>query len=242
MSFFNNKVVVITGGNSGIGKSIAEEFNKENAKIAIFGRNKDKLDQVVKTLNNTIAVEGDVCKISDLDNLYKTANEKLGKIDCLCANAGIASRRAIDEVDESYFDEMVDINFKGVYFTIQRALPYLNQNASIILISSMACHGGWASHSVYSATKAAVSMLAKNFSADLIHRVIRVNAISPGFTATEMYSKEFIADYKNRIPTKEFAKPKEIAKAAMYLSSPAAVSIVGVDLVIDGGFTSIIKE
>lgn len=242
MTFFNNKVVVITGGNSGIGQSTAEEFNKHKAKIAIFARNADKLSHAKKTLTNAISVAGDVCKISDLDHLFKTTNDQLGKIDILIANAGIASRRSVDEVDENYFDEMVNINFKGVYFTVQRAIPFLNDGASIILISSMACHNGWPSHSVYSSTKAAVSMLAKNFSADLIHRGIRVNAISPGFTATEMYDKNFINEYKTRIPTKEFAKAEEIAKAAVYLSSPDAASIVGVDLVIDGGFTSIIKE
>lgn len=242
MSFFDNKIVAITGGNSGIGKSIAEEFNKENAKIAIFGRNKNTLEQVKQQLNHAIAVAGDVSKISDLDNFYHQTLESIGKIDVLIANAGIASRRAIEEVDENYFDEMVNINFKGIYFTVQRALPFLNPYASIILISSMACHSGWSSHSVYSATKAAVSMLAKNFSADLISKSIRVNAISPGFTSTEMYEKEFIKSYKDRIPTKAFAKPEEIAKAALYLSSPAAVSIVGIDFVIDGGFTSIMKE
>lgn len=242
MSFFNNKVVVITGGNSGIGLSIADEFHKQGAKIAIFARDKDKLNHVQNTLKNSIAIAGDVCQISDLDRLFKMTNDKLGKVDVLIANAGIASRRPIDEVDESYFDEMVNVNFKGVYFTVQRAIPFLNNKASIVLISSMACHSGWSSHSVYSSTKAAVSMLAKNFSADLIHKGIRVNAISPGFTATEMYEESFITEYKNRIPTGEFAKPQEIAKAAIYLSSPDAVSIVGVDLVIDGGFTSIIKE
>jgi len=242
MSFFNNKVAVITGGNSGIGQSIAEEFNEQGAKISIFGRNKDKLEQVQNTLTNAIGIVGDVCKISDLDSLFNITHDKFGKIDVLIANAGIASRRPVTEVDESYFDEMVNINFKGVYFTVQRAIPFLNNNASIVLISSMACHGGWPSHSVYSSTKAAVSMLARNFSADLIQRGIRVNAISPGFTATGMFEESFINEYKNRIPTGEFAKPKEIAKAAIYLSSPDAASIVGIDLLIDGGFTSIVKE
>ena len=242
MTNFNNKVVVITGGNSGIGQSIAEEFNKEGAKIAIFARNQYKLDKVKNTLANTISVVGDVCKISDLDRLFTTTHDQFGKIDVLIANAGVASRRHVDEVDENYFDEMVNINFKGVYFTVQRSLPYLNKNASIVLISSMACHSGWASHSVYSSTKAAVSMLAKNFSADLIERGIRVNAISPGFTATDMYDENFINEYKNRIPIGRFTNPDEIAKAAIYLSSPNAASIVGIDLVIDGGMTSIIKE
>lgn len=145
-------------------------------------------------------------------------------------------------MDEKYFDEMVNTNFKGVFFTVQRALPYLNSNASIVLISSMACHGGWPSHSVYSATKAAVSMLARNFSADLIHKGIRVNAISPGYTDSGMFTQDFITTYKNRIPTGEFIKPEEIADAVAYLSSPSAASIAGIDLVIDGGYTAIAQE
>lgn len=242
MSFFDNKVVVVTGGNSGIGQAIAEAFDAEGANIAIFGRNKDRLEQVQTSLKKAIAIAGDVSKIADLDRLFKATHDQFGKIDVLVANAGIASRRAVQDVDEAYFDELVNINFKGVYFTVQRALPFLNNNASVVLISSMACHGGWPSHSVYSATKAAVSMLAKNFSADLLYKGIRVNAISPGFTATSMYEQSFITGYKKRIPTGEFATPEEIAKAVLFLSSPAAVSIVGIDLVMDGGFTALVQE
>jgi len=242
MSSFTGKVVVITGGNTGIGQSIAEKFNREGAKCALFARDEQKLDQAHKTLARSIAIAGDVRKISDLDRLFHATHKALGKIDVLVANAGIASRRHISEVDEQYFDEMVDINFKGVYFTVQRALPFLNDHASIVLISSMACHGGWPTHSVYSASKAAVSMLARTLSADLIDRGIRVNAISPGFTATNMYPKSFMDEYKSRIPTGEFAKPSEIADAVAFLSSASAASTVGIDWVIDGGFTSLIKE
>lgn len=188
------------------------------------------------------AVIGDVCKVSDLDLFFQTTKDKLGKIDVLVASAGIASRRHIDDVDENYFDEMININFKGVYFTVKQAIPYLNNNASIILISSMACHNAWSSHSVYSSTKAAVSQLAKNFSADLIQQGIRVNSISPGYTSTGMYPQDFINQQKKSIPTGAFAKPEEIADAVAFLSSPSATSIVGVDLVIDGGLTSIMKE
>lgn len=242
MPNFSNKVVVVTGGNTGIGKAIAEKFDKEAAKIVIYARNQEKLNQTQNKLKQAIAVQGDVSKISDLDRLFKITHEKFGKIDVLVANAGIASRRSVADVDEAYFDEMVNINFKGVYFTIQQAIPYLNDNASVILISSMACHGGWSEHSVYSATKAAVSMLARNFSADLIHRGIRVNAISPGYTATEMVDEKFINEYKHSIPVKKFAKPEEIAEAAAFISSPHASSIVGIDFVIDGGFTAITKD
>lgn len=242
MSSFTNKIVVITGGASGIGKAIAEKFYQDNAHVVVFGRNQDKLDQLQKILPRCLTVCGDVSKISDLDILFKTTYDKFGKIDVLVANAGIASRRLVDEVDEHYFDEMANINFKGAYFTVQRAIPYLNNPASVVMISSMASHSGWPAHSVYSATKAAVSMLARNFSADLIHKGIRVNAISPGYTATDMFDQQFITDYQERIPTGQFAKPEEIADAVSFLSSPSAASIMGIDLIIDGGFTAIIKE
>jgi NAD(P)-dependent dehydrogenase (short-subunit alcohol dehydrogenase family) len=242
MSSFTDKVVVITGGNSGIGKSIAEAFNEKGSKISLFARDKEKLATLALTLKSAVPIAGDVTKISDLDKLYKTTHNQFGKIDILVANAGIASRRHVSEVDENYFDEMVNTNFKGVFFTVQRALPYLADNASIVLISSMACHSGWPSHSVYSSTKAAVSMLAKNFSADLIDKGIRVNAISPGFVDSGMYDNDFVKNYKARIPTGKFAGCDEIANAVLFLSSPSATSIVGIELVIDGGFTSIMQE
>lgn len=239
---FNGKVVAITGGSSGIGKAVAAKFSNEGAKVAILGRDKEKLEQVRISLQESIAVAGDVCKTSDLDLFFQITKDNLGNIDILVACAGVASRRHVDGVDENYFDEMVNINFKGVYFTVKQAIPYLNNNASIVLISSMVCHSGWSSHSVYSATKSAVSQLAKNFSADLIQQGIRVNSISPGYTTTEMYLPDFIIQQKKSIPTGEFAKPEEIADAVAFLSSSSATSIVGADLIIDGGITSIIKE
>lgn len=239
---FNERVIAITGGNSGIGKAIAEKFDQEGAKVSILGRDAHKLQQVKMTLQKSVMVTGDVSNLSDLDLFFQTTNEKLGKIDILVACAGIASRMDLHEVDEAYFDEMVNINFKGVYFTVQRAIPYLNNNASVVLISSMATQRGWSSHSVYSSTKAAVSMLAKNFSADLIHQGIRVNSISPGYTSTKMYPPSFITEHQKTLPTREFAKPEEIAEAVAFLSSPSAVSIVGIDLLIDGGLTTLISE
>lgn len=245
MGSFEGKIVVITGGNSGIGEAAAKKFDQEGAKVVIFGRDQKRLDAVRSKLRQAIAVKGDVQKISDLDRLYDETRKAFGKIDVLVANAGIASKKSVEEVDEKFFDEMVSINYKGIYFTVQRAVASLNPNASVILISSSACHKGWKHHSVYSSTKAAVSMLARNFSADLIDRGIRVNAISPGMTETPIFDSfkksnpNVIADIIKMIPVKRFAAPSEIAEAISFLASPKAAYIVGVDLVVDGGTSSI---
>ncbi|MCS5707925.1 SDR family oxidoreductase [Candidatus Berkiella cookevillensis] len=242
MKSFENKVVVITGGNSGIGKAIAKSFYVQGAKIVVFGRDQSKLQSVATEFSGNITtVQGDVTKLSDLDKLYKTVNDIHGKVDILVANAGIAGGQIIDEVDEHHFDEIMNINLKGAYFTVQKAVPFLKSNASVVMISSMACHGGWKGLSVYSAAKAAISVLAKSFSADLINRGIRVNSISPGFTDTPIFTdKNVIPVASELVPIKRFATPEEIADAAMFLSSNQY--IVGIDLLIDGGVSTLRPE
>lgn len=240
---FQDKVVVITGGNSGIGEAIAKKFNAHKAKTVLFGRNRERLEKVAKELERVLIVEGDVTKTKDLDHLYQKTKEKFGAVDVLIANAGVGERRHIKEVNEEFFDYIVDINYKGLYFTVQRSTSYLNKGASIILISSAACHKGWKSHSVYSSTKAAVSQLARNFSADLVDEGIRVNALSPGFTETPIFDEaqkqnpNCKADYAKGVPLKRFASSEEIADAALFLSS--APYIVGIDLLVDGGASKI---
>jgi NAD(P)-dependent dehydrogenase (short-subunit alcohol dehydrogenase family) len=242
MKSFQNKVVAITGGGSGIGKATAKLFYDQGSKVVIFGRDPSKLQNVVDELSGKItAVQGDVSKLSDLDNFYKKVKDIHGKIDVLVVNAGIANEQIVDEVDEHHFDEIMNINLKGAYFTVQKAVPLLNPNASIILISSIACHGGWKGLSVYSAAKAAISVLAKCFSADLIDRGIRVNAISPGFTDTPIFTdRSIMPKISETIPAKRFATAEEIADAALFLASNTY--IVGIDLVVDGGVTNLRPE
>jgi NAD(P)-dependent dehydrogenase (short-subunit alcohol dehydrogenase family) len=237
------KIVAITGGNSGIGLATAQKFNAAGAHVALLGRNKGKLDQSQKKLQSAFVFSGDVCKTADLDAFYLAVQEKWGKIDILVANAGIAAMREIQEVEESFFDEIVNTNYKGIFFTVQKSLPYLNSPASVVLISSLAAHIGWPAHSVYSSAKAAVSQLASNFSADLIKKGIRVNAISPGFVDTPIFDAakqtdpHVIRDLSEKIPLGRFATPEEIADAVFFVANSSYM--VGIDLIIDGGVKNI---
>lgn len=242
MESFHNKVVVITGGSSGIGKATAKSFLDKGAKVIIFGRDLAKLQSVAKEFAGNIAtVQGDVTKLTDLDKLYKTIAEMGSKIDVLVVNAGIAGGQILDEVDEHHFDEIMNINLKGAYFTVQKAVPLFNPNASVILISSMASHGGWKGLSVYSAAKAAISVLAQSFSADLIDRGIRVNSISPGFTDTPIFpDRNVIPKATELVPLKRFATPEEIADTVIFLATNQYIT--GIDLLIDGGVSTIRPE
>ena len=157
MSLLEGKVAVVTGGNSGIGQAIAKKLDQEGATTTIFGRHEKRLDKTVDEMERGTAIAGDVRDLHDLESLFKN----VGKLDILVVNAGVGPKRSVHEIDEAFFDEVVDINYKGLFFTMKYAAPFLNQGASVILISSVAAHRGIFAHSVYCSTKAAVSNLAK---------------------------------------------------------------------------------
>src|SRR5579863_877426 len=164
---FEGKVVAITGGNSGIGLATAKLFHEEGAKVAISGRDQKTLDDAVKTIGEgTLAVKADVSKLADIDKFFTQIAAKFGKIDALFANAGIAKFAPVSDSSEQLFDETFDINVKGLYFTLQKAIPYLNDNAGIVLNSSVVNTKGGPATSVYAASKAAVRSLARTFAAN----------------------------------------------------------------------------
>ncbi len=244
------RVAVVTGGNSGIGLAIAQEFVAEGAKVAILGRDQPTLDAAAQALGEgALGVRGDVTSIADLDRLYGDVAEHFGSgVDVLVANAGVGKLAPLESVDEDTFDWMSDINFKGVFFTVQRAVPHLNSGASVILISSSIYRLGVPGYSIYCATKAAVRSLARTFSAELLPRGIRVNALSPGGTETPFFdkvglSKEELESFgemmTERIPMHRFGKPEEMAKAAVYLASDDSSFMAGSDLTLDGGHAEI---
>jgi NAD(P)-dependent dehydrogenase (short-subunit alcohol dehydrogenase family) len=246
---FEGKTVVITGGNSGIGLATAKLFHEEGAKVAISGRDQKTLDGAVKTIGNgTLGVKADVSKAGDIDKFYAQVKEKLGKIDVLFANAGIAKFAPAADSSEQLFDETFDINVKGLYFTVQKALPLLNDNAGIILNSSVVSTKGYVGSSIYAATKAAVRSLARTFAAELVDRGIRVNVVSPGPIETPILSKggmpqaavdDFAENVKNRVPMKRLGKPEEVGHAVLFLAGSDASYITGVDLNVDGGLGQI---
>jgi NAD(P)-dependent dehydrogenase (short-subunit alcohol dehydrogenase family) len=190
MSRLKNKVVVITGGNSGIGFGIAQEFKNEGAKGVIVGRNQETLDHAVAQLgNHFIAINTDVTNLADLERVFAVTAEKFGKIDVIVANAGAGVVGTVADLGEADYDKTMDLNLKSVYFTVHKALPYMNDGSSIILIGSNAAHRAYPSFTLYGAAKAAVIYLAKGFSSDLLARKIRANVITPGTTDTPAFEQ-----------------------------------------------------
>ena len=181
------KTAVITGGNSGIGLATARRFVQEGAYVFITGRRQNELDKAVKQIGkNATSVQGDVTNLEDLDRLYDTVKEQKGGIDILFANSGIVEFAPLGSITESHFDNVFNINVKGLLFTVQKALPLFQGGGSIILTASTAASKGIEGFSVYSATKA--WSFARSWTVDLKPRKIRVNAVSPGMISTPMLS------------------------------------------------------
>jgi NAD(P)-dependent dehydrogenase (short-subunit alcohol dehydrogenase family) len=252
MSKLKNKVTVVTGGNSGIGFGIAEAFKNAGAIGTITGRNETTLDVAVSALGKDfIAIKGDVTNSDDLENVFKKTAEKFGKIDALVVNAGGVvdgvAMGTINEVTEESYDSYMDLNLKSAYFTVQKALPYLNDGASVILIGSSAAHRAAPGMAIYAAAKAAIISLSKGLSLDLLPRKIRVNTLSPGSIDTPVFGKLVPQEQLEQVkqiwiditPVGRQGLPSDIGNAAVFLASDDSAFIVGTEILSDGGMTNI---
>ena len=246
MKKLENKVAVITGGNSGIGLETAKEFAENGAKVAISGRNQETIDAAVGEIgHDALGVKADVGNLDDIDRFYREAYGKYGNFDVLVVNAGVFKGVPLADFSEALFDEVSDINFKGAFFSVQKALPYLNDGASVIITASTVNEKTMLGGSVYAATKAAVTSLARNFSAELLDRRIRVNVLSPGPIETPIFGKNggsqaeidgMKGHLASIVPLKRLGTVQEMAKGYLYLASDDSSYMLGAELLLDGGF------
>jgi NAD(P)-dependent dehydrogenase (short-subunit alcohol dehydrogenase family) len=243
------KTALITGGTSGIGLATAQEFIREGAKVVVTGRTPDTLSQAAKVLgSDAIVVSADVTKSAELDELFKQVREKHGHIDILFANAGIGKLGSVESTTEEVVDELFNTNFRGNYFTVQKALPLLKDGGAIVFTTSWFVEVGIAGTSAVSATKAALRALTRTLATELLPRNIRVNAVSPGVIESPLFGKlglpeETVQELGNsllqQMPMKRFGTVEEVAKAVSFLASDDASYITGVELAVDGGRTQL---
>ncbi|MEH2283875.1 MAG: glucose 1-dehydrogenase [Nostoc sp.] len=247
---FQNKVVLVTGGNSGIGLVTAKAFAEEGANIIISGRNPKTLDSAIKDIgSNALAIQADVSQVFQIESMMNQIHEKFSRLDVLFANVGISKFFSVEATSEEAFDAQVAVNFKGVFFTVQKAIPLMTQGGAIVLNASIGSQTGFPTTSVYSATKAAVRSLGRTFAAELVDKGIRVNVVSPGTIQTPILSRAegfdpenidvFLQNFAQKIPMKRVGKPEEVAKAVLFLASTDASYILGTEMIVDGGMLEI---
>jgi NAD(P)-dependent dehydrogenase (short-subunit alcohol dehydrogenase family) len=249
MARLAEKKALITGGTTGIGFATAKRFLEEGAQVAISGQNQERLQEALSKLgNNAIGVLADLSLANNVQTMIDQVKRDFGSLDILVANAGITKPAPVNAVDESHINEQFDINFKGVFFTVQKALPILNNPASIVLNTSCLDEMGMPGMSIYSASKAAVRSLARSFSAELVGQGIRVNAVSPGPIETPIYSKlgmpteavQAMAEgLIGKIPMGRFGQADEVAKAVLFLASDDSSFMLGEEIVVDGGWSKV---
>jgi len=244
---FQGKFAVITGGNSGIGLAAAKAYVREGAKVAILGRDAQTLEQAREQLGpETIAVQGDVSRLADLDRLFAQVKARSGRIDALFVNAGLGRFVPIEASDEQLFDLTFDVNVKGAFFTVQKALPLMPRGSAIVLNASCVIEMGMPAASVYTASKAAVASLARSLSGELAPRGVRINVINPGPIETPIFgrmgmdaeaTKGMLAHIQGQVPLGRMGNPEEIADAVMFLSSEQSSFVHGASLLVDGGMS-----
>ena len=249
MGKLENKVAVITGGNSGIGLATAQHFVDEGAQVIITGRNQENLEKAKQQLGHQAhTLVSDAGNMNDIRQLAQQVSTIAPKIDVLFVNAGFGKFSPVEEVDEAHFNEQFNVNVKGLYFTIQQLLPLINEGGAIVLNTSVVTEMGMPGASIYSATKAAVSSFARTLGAELTGRRIRVNVVSPGpiqtnfFNATGMTQEQiegFAEGVLGKVPMQRFGTPDEVAKAVVFLASEDSSYVLGTEIYVDGGMSTL---
>jgi NAD(P)-dependent dehydrogenase (short-subunit alcohol dehydrogenase family) len=245
----SNKIALVTGGTSGIGLEAARLFREQGARVIIVGQDPVRLQSAGNQLGGGVTVlRGDVSKAAEIENIIKQVGEKFGRIDVLFANAGIGLASPLEAVTGDQIDAQFDVNFKGVFFTIQKAAPLLAKGSSIIVTTSFLNEVGAPGLSILSATKAAVRSLVRSLGAELAPRGTRVNALSPGPVSTPFHGKLGLSEQQlneagsaieAQVPLRRFGEAAEIARAALFLASDDSSFMTGSELVVDGGISQL---
>lgn len=246
---FTNKVALVVGGNSGIGLAAAQAFAREGARVVITGRDSATLARAGESIvGPPLAVRCDVADLAQIDSLMGEIRARLKRIDVLFMNAGVGAFIPIESVTEQDWDRLMAVNLKGVFFTVQKALPLMGRGAAIVLNASIGWRKGIPTGSAYAASKAGVRALGRNFAAELIGRGIRVNVVSPGPVDTPIIGRtagltpEMIPELRKQMiahtPMGRMGEPHEVARAALFLASDEASFITGIDMLVDGGAAS----
>lgn len=249
MARLTGKNVLITGGTTGIGYATAQLFIQEGARVVITGQDAERVAQAARTLGpSATGIRANVASATEMAAAATRIKAELGGLDVVFANAGVALPKNISEIDEEHVDTQIDVNFKGVLYTVQTTLPLLRKPASIILTSTAMTERGIAGMSVYAATKAAVRSLARTLAAELADRDIRVNVVGAGLTETPIYGKlglpaaavqEWAGQLLKGVPAKRLAKPAEIANAVLFLATNESSYVNGANLQVDGGMATV---
>ncbi len=241
------KTALVTGGTSGIGLATAQLLQREGARVAVTGRSPENLARAREALGpDALVIESDCGRLADIGHLVETVGSAFRHLDILVLNAGIASPAPLEAVSEDAFDAMVSTNFKGVFFTLQKVLPLLQEGSSVVVTTSITNRLGTPNFSVYGACKAALRAMVGSLALELIPRKIRVNAVSPGPIATPMFdrfglpaevSQAIQQEIQKKSPIQRFGQPEELARAILFLASEDSSYMVGEEIVVDGGMS-----